>query len=48
MSDFKCQISDKQKAFLIAAVDDRDRKIISASRRAATDARHRRRSDQDG
>jgi hypothetical protein len=32
LAPFRFQISDKRKAFVIAAVNDRDRKIISASR----------------
>jgi hypothetical protein len=49
MYDFRFQISDfdKRKAFVIPAVNDRDRKIIRRAA-AATDARHGRRGDQDG
>jgi len=47
ISDFKLLISDKRKAFVIPAVNDRDRKIIRRAA-AATDARDGRRGDQDG
>jgi len=47
ISDFRFLISDKRKAFVVPAVNDRDRKII---RRAAdaSDARHGRHGDQEG
>jgi hypothetical protein len=47
ISDFGFLMSAKRKAFMIPAVNDRDRKIIRRAA-AATDARHGRRGNQDG